>query len=332
MLLQGFLPVLIKEELGILQAGPEHALIAVLHSLQEITAAITDSDKEGQQLAVLQHREVTLMVTHRGNNRLGRELQVLLVKLAAEGSRILYQIENLLQQILVDFSLAAICLGHFSNLLPDHIAALILVNNDKLLLTSFLVSISGGNLKITFGQEAMAPGNPAGLHSSYLEVNNILTVQSHQPAQRTDKFIIEICPMHVVREIQAIHQACQGVPQQVAGPAPYLMHHGVYIAVLGHQILCLDALSPGEALGSLGRIALSIKSDIHGRAAVFLGKISLLLCQPLHNQGSTARRANSPYILILKAQSLEGLGRILLQLGQDTRHYMSRNLLSTDFQ
>ena len=138
--------------------------------------------------------------------------------------------------------------------------------------------------------------------------------------------------MHVVREIQAIHQACQGVPQQVAGPAPYLMHHGVYIAVLGHQILCLDALPPGKALGSLGRIALSIKSDIHGRAAVFLGKISLLLCQPLHNQGSTARRAQSSDILIFKAQALKGLGRIFFQLGQDTRHYMSRNLLSTDFQ
>ena len=96
MSLQRLLSILIKEELSILKTGTQHALITMLNNIQEILAAISDGDEERHQLAILQHWEITLMITHRGNNSLSRQLQILVIDGTAESSRILYQIQNLL--------------------------------------------------------------------------------------------------------------------------------------------------------------------------------------------------------------------------------------------
>ena len=331
MLLQGLLAILIKEELGILQTGTEYTLVAVLYSLQMLLAAVADGNEQRQQLALLQYREVTLMITHWGDNSLSWQLQILLIELAAEGSRIFYQIENLLQEILVDLSLAPVGLSHLGNLLADHIAALILIHDDILLTAGLYIGISRGNLKVTLGQEAMATGDAAGLYIGNLQIYNILAIEGYNPAEWTDKLVIKVCPMHIVREIQTINQSCQGLTQQISSLAANLMDHGIYIAVLGNQLLRLYPLAPGKALGCLGWIAISIKGNVHGRATVFLGKICLLLSQSLNNQGTAAWRAHGLDVLVFNAEICKGLGRIFLQLGEDTRHYMSWNLLSTDF-
>ena len=177
----------------------------------------------------------------------------------------------------------------------------------------------------------MATGSSARLNIGNLKINNILTIESHQPAKRTDKLVVQICPMHIVREIQTINQALQGVAQQINSLATLFMNHSINIAILGNQLLRLYTLTTGKALSCLSWVSICIKGNIYSRAAVFLGKVCLLLCQALYQQGTTARSTQSFNILVFNTQLLKGLSCIFLQLGQDSWHYMSWNLLSTDF-
>ena len=95
-LLEGLLAVFIEEELRIGETGAQDALIAVLDRLEVFLAAVANRDEERQQLALGRlDREVALMVAHRRDDGLRRQLQVLLLELAAERRRVLDEVEDL---------------------------------------------------------------------------------------------------------------------------------------------------------------------------------------------------------------------------------------------
>ena len=95
-LLEALLAVFIEEELRIGETGAQDALIAVLDRLEVFLAAVADRDEERQQLALGRlDREVALMVAHRCDDGLRRQLQVLLLELAAERRRVLDEVEDL---------------------------------------------------------------------------------------------------------------------------------------------------------------------------------------------------------------------------------------------
>ena len=96
MLFTALLAVFVEEELRIGEAGAQDALIAVLDRLEVFLATVADRDEERQQLAVSRlYREVALMVAHRRDDGLRRQLQVLLLEVAAKRRRILDEVEDL---------------------------------------------------------------------------------------------------------------------------------------------------------------------------------------------------------------------------------------------
>ena len=132
---QGLLSVFIKEELSIAQTSTQYALITVSNDIQMLLAAITHGDEFVQQRAVLsQHREVTLVLTHRRNNAFLRQSQELILKIAAQSSRPFNKIVNLFQQVLIDFCMAAFSNAHISNLLTNQLTASVLVNHNKVII------------------------------------------------------------------------------------------------------------------------------------------------------------------------------------------------------
>ena len=96
MLFKALLAVFVEEELRIGEAGAQDALIAVLDRLEVFLATVADRDEERQQLAVSRlYREVALMVAHRRDDGLRRQLQVLLLEVAAKRRRVLDEVEDL---------------------------------------------------------------------------------------------------------------------------------------------------------------------------------------------------------------------------------------------
>ena len=160
MFLEALLAILIKEELRVGQAGAQHALIAVLDRLEIFLAAVAHGDEERQELArIILDREIPLMIAHRRDDRLRRELQVLLLEPAAERRRVLDEIEHFFEQIVCNLRTSAVLLGDSLDLCTDHRLAFLRIDDNVLRLAVFLIVVSLCNRKISLGKEAMTARN-----------------------------------------------------------------------------------------------------------------------------------------------------------------------------
>ena len=173
----------------------------MLNSLEVFLAAVADRDEERQKLAVGRlDREIALMVAHRRDDSFRRQGEVFVLKFAAEGRRILDEVEDLFEQVFRDFGLAAVFLGDGFNLLANHGLALILVNDDEVLLAGLLIVSGRGNREVAFREEAVAARRAARLDVGELERDDILVVEGDEPADWADELEVKVAPAHVVRE------------------------------------------------------------------------------------------------------------------------------------
>ena len=332
MLLEALLAVFIEEELGIGQAGAQHALIAVLNRLEVFPAAVAHGDEERQQLACcILDREVTLMVAHRRDDGFRRQLQVFLLEFAAKGRRILHEIEDFFKQVFRNLGLAAIRLGDFLNLLADHGLALILIDDDEVLLAGRFVVSGRINREIALREEAVAAGRAARFDVGELKRDDILVIKGNEPADRADELEVEVAPAHVVREGEAADEFRQQRLEELCRQLAFLMDFRIDIAVFDDEVFRRDVLTAGKSLCSLRRLAVSIKGDLDGRAAVLARDIFLFLREALDEESRAARRTERADGIKGDAVLLECLFRMFLELGQCARHYMGRNLFRADF-
>ena len=272
------------------------------------------------------------MIAHRRDHCLSRQLEILVLELAAECRRILNKIQDLFEEVFRDFRRAAVSLSNFFDLLADQRLALVLVDEDEVLLAGLFVAVSIRNLKVSLGQEAVTTRRAARFDLSHFEGDDFIIQQSHDPAQRTDELEIKVRPAHVVREGQAADEIFEQILQQLSRSFAFLMNHRIDIAVFFDQVFRVNALAAGKALCCLGRIAVSIEGDLDGRSAVLAGNIFLLLSQIFYNECRTSRRADRADAAEGNAVLLECLFCILFQLGKDARHDMGRNFFRADFQ
>lgn len=101
--------IFLVEELGIRQAGAKHLLVALHDLIQSGRIAIPDGDEERLQLPLrIQYREVTLMLAHRRNQHILRNVQERLVECAVQHGRVLDQEQHLFQQIVLDGDMPAL--------------------------------------------------------------------------------------------------------------------------------------------------------------------------------------------------------------------------------
>jgi len=128
---QTLLAVLVKEELGVAEAGTQYALVTMSYNLQMVLATVAHGDEFIQQGAILGHnREITLMVAHGGDDAFLGQGQEFLFELAAQSSGPFNEVVYFLQQILIDFYMAALGNTQLGYLLTNQLAASILVHHN----------------------------------------------------------------------------------------------------------------------------------------------------------------------------------------------------------
>ena len=109
------------------------------------------------------------------------------------------------------------------------------------------------------------------------------------------------------------------------------MDFSVNVAVLDDEVFRVDVLAARKALRRLRRVALSVESDLDGRATILARDIFLLLREAFDDECRAARRAERADCLEGDAVLLECLLGILLELGECARHYVGRNFFRADF-
>ena len=177
----------------------------------------------------------------------------------------------------------------------------------------------------------MAAGSLAGFNFGNFKGHNFCIIEGYNPAQRTDELEVQVAPAHIVREVQTADEFRQNGLQQFSRFLALFMYHGIDITVFFHEVFRVNALTTGKALSSLGRVAVSIKSDGCGRAAVFTFHIFLLFREVFDQESRAARRTDGADFPAGNAAVSKSLSGIFLQLGKDARHDMCRYFFRADF-
>ena len=132
---QALLAVLVKEEFSVAQTCTQYALVTMRHNLQMVLATVAHGDEFVQQGAILGHnREIALVVAHRGDDAFLGQSQEFIFKLAAQSGGPFYEVVYFLQQILVDFYMAALGNTQINYLLTNQLTASVLVHHNEIII------------------------------------------------------------------------------------------------------------------------------------------------------------------------------------------------------
>ena len=132
---QTLLAVLVKEELGVAQAGTQHALVTMSNYFQMVLATVAHGDEFVQQGAILGHnREIALVVAHRGDDAFLGQSQEFIFKFAAQSGGPFNEVVYFLQQILINFYMAALGNAQSDYLLTNQLAASVLVHHNEIII------------------------------------------------------------------------------------------------------------------------------------------------------------------------------------------------------
>ena len=332
MLCEGFSAILIEEELRIGKTCPQHALVAVCHDIKMCLPTVAHRNKGGQETAVRGlDGEIALMVAHWRNHRLGGERQILFLERAAECSRILHEIEYLLEEVGRDLRRAATRLCRLCDLFTDHGAPPLGIDDDIRLLARRLVVRRRRDYKVRRGERPMPARVIPARHSGKGKGHDLCPVECHEPANRADESEVQIPPAHTVWQRNRTHKVRQERGQKLGRRCTALMHGGIDIAVTLNEGGRIDALSARKPRARLRRVSVRIKGNGDGWAARLRIDVFLPLCEARHNEGGTARRAERAHLLIGKAVLLQHRLCQLRQILQEVRHHMCRNLLRSNF-
>ena len=100
---QGLFLVLIKEKKAILEAGTQDPLMATYSQGPVLNIRVVDCNENWQQLAILvNHREILLVFTHGGDQRLIGQIQELFIKGAADPPGDFNQVGHRINQPLIE--------------------------------------------------------------------------------------------------------------------------------------------------------------------------------------------------------------------------------------
>ena len=331
--------VLVEEETGIGQAGPQHLLVAGPDGIQVRIQAVADGDEVGQQPPAggVVHREVALVLPHRSHQDLFGDFQVGGVEGAGKGPGLLHQPGDLLQQVWVRLHHAAQVPGHLPHLLPDHVLPHALVDQD-VSVADLLEVVAGveDQDRLRWRQEAVPKGGGAGGDAVDVEGDPAVAQQGQEPSDRPGEADGAAAPAHALGELQGEHQVLQQVGQHQTDGAAHLHPPGedvVGVALPGDiHLLRRDALGAHEALQGFGRLALGVISDA-GRGALGGHLQVVLLCgHRLDQQHQAPGRAEGLDLAVEEAGGVQRHRRLALQLLQGRHAEAGRQFLRANLQ
>ena len=187
---QGFLAVLVEEELGIGQARAHHTLIATNHQVRVRGTDVADHQKlVGQLVGRVQQGEVFLVGLHGQDQALLRHVQKLPVKLAQQHVRALYQRGHFVQQggvINRAHALPHACRHRFQLARDFGAACRERGDNGAIARQRLGIAVGIGQLhRRDRGLEAVPLGAAPGRQAQRLHRHHATAVQRHQTMRRT---------------------------------------------------------------------------------------------------------------------------------------------------
>ena len=311
-------------------------------------AAGADGDKVRQQRTILgNNREVTLMVTHRGNDSLTGQSHIFIVNPAGQSGGPLNEEGYLLKKCRLDLCLTglAVCIYtagcHSGNLCFNHVTALYGAGDDLhglAFLHIFLrladIKLTAGRVKgltLNIGEDTMTAGSTAGLDFGYLKGNYLGTAESNNPANRTEELEVKVAPAHGVGQRKSIDEFREESGKKLLGLLADSMNLGIYIAITLNEVFRRGTCTFGKAENRLGWITVCIKGSGNSRATALYGLVRLALSHIINKESKTARGTHSVNSAVGKPQLLKTSGGLFTKCPIEASYCMSRKLFGTNF-
>ena len=333
MAFQALLPVVFKEKLSVVKAGAENAFIADLYVMDCLCAAVSDGKEVRHQGAVfISDRIVSLMISHRGNDSRYRKLQEFFIDAAIERCRIFNEVVDFFKKVCIVPDIAAQFFRLGKKALADHVAAFILIDNDRCLAHGFLVVFRAFNRDIFLAEKTMSAADSAALDMSKFHRNDFAAAESDDPADRTDETGFLISPAHASCEVQSCNEGREKRRKDVFDLFAFIDDMSPCIFAFPDKLGRIDMLSSCKALCRSGRIAVFIKSSLDGRAALLDFFIRLAVSSFLDEDCESSRCCVNGDFLKGNAIFSEGIFRQNAELINDSGHNISRHFFRADFQ
>ncbi len=217
----------VPEEAGVVEAGAQHALVAVANQAIGIAAGVEHGEKMRQQLAVgIFQREIFLVIAHHRHQDFIGQRKVFRIEIAENDGRELRQVDDGVEQRLV-FTPAGAGNGAGGNveIFTDALLALGCAGDDRSLGQRGDVVRRHADGQRTVRQNAMAFAGAAGANAGKLQRHHFAVQQRDQPAHRAHEALGRLAaPVHVLRPVNAGNLFRQCLRQNVGSGAAFFLH------------------------------------------------------------------------------------------------------------
>ena len=269
------LEILLVEELGVVETGADHALVAVDDGCGAFGVAVGDDDELVRQLSVsIVEREVALMHEHGVDDDLLGHLQELLVEGGDERLRVLGEVDHLEQRLRGKVGGEAGFGFDSCHALADDALALGL-RGDHVSGADDIEQVFCGIDRVLAGsQHAMAHGEVRGLGAGVADGQHDVVEHGHDPTHGAHE-VLAICgPTARAGPLDGGDEARQHIGQQVGHRRCRDVLGGEHVLgavdLAALEVLGREALAAGEADGRLGGVAVGVEGDLGRRALVLL--------------------------------------------------------------
>ena len=261
------LSVLVPEELGVRKTSPQDTFVPLSNGLLLIGSAVGNRDKARLKSPFrVAHREVTLVLFHRGCQDIRRQDQELLVEGTLQRVRVFDQIGHLVEQLFIGEA-GPMGLQLRLYLGADLRLALLNVNQDEGLTQRRHIPLERGVFErpSMSGQEWMAVRDTSCLHTVQAQLHDVFAEQREQPPDGPCKLEAAGRPAHGLREDNGPDGLLKGSRQHFERRLArrLLPGHNVraFLGLPHNEVLDTDVLAAGEPESGLRGAALTVKRD-----------------------------------------------------------------------
>ena len=317
--LEGELEVLLVEELGIVETGADHALVAVGDYLAAGRVAVGHQQKMVRQVSVgVIEWEVALVGKHRLADDLVRDVEELEVEVGLDDRGPLHEVHDLVVGLLGGVGAQVLGGLHGRDPLADDLGATGAGDHHVGVLENAHIVGGARDLVVARVHETVAARRTAGRELAELDGNHLVVEQAEQPAHGAREPAGRGAPALGAQAGQLVVDLAGGrgedLPHDLLGRPggrrdvdpdvllPVLLAH--------HEPRGVDALAAGKALGRLGGVALGVEGGCGlGAAEVLLHRLGRRR-EVVDEGGDAARR---PHALDRAEGEVRGLQTLLHQ-------------------
>ena len=235
----------------------------------------------GQLAICRKHRNELLIRFHRRDQCFLRHGEELPIECAGNGDWPFGKVRDLAEQLVTQARLAADIVTHSPDFCTHPLAAFRRINEYLGRSQRIDIDIRGGDRHGLWMMEAMPARLAPAFDAKNLRVDDLITMQDHEPVNRAYEGIVVIAPAHRFGNRQRLQRIEDDVLHQRRGRLALLLRAidepGALVGLELFQLFNSDATGCSETEQRLGRLSKCIEPGIERRTAAFAGLI--LLCR-----------------------------------------------------